>query len=149
MKLTALTLRAIAHNLIATDGPLEFDNLFMGVYTAIADHGQDTVLADITEGTDDLGLRYPITTGDGPLLANDGLWYVECTPATFELGAGQPNQVVLGFFLVDAEAEGNLLGWEPLPAPMAFSNQYQRLDVVLRLAADPDGRWSASISYGG
>lgn len=149
MKFTEQTMQDIANSLLVVDGAFDSAATWLGVFTAISQHGQDTVLADLTEGTGGLAARQQISGLGGPYRMADGRWYLESEAQVFRVADDTEPQIVLGWFLVDDDAGGQLLAWEFLPQPVPLNDQFDNLTIVIRYTIDPDGRWNSAVTYDG
>lgn len=144
MKQAAATLKAWLEKAIAATGPFDPAALFIGVYTAITDNGQDTVQADVTEGTGALATRVAVTPWSAVYKLADGRWCADGPLCTFSPASAAEAQTVAGWFLNSAAAAGTLKAFEPLPSARPLPDENADLKIIPRLTIDPDGRFSVT-----
>lgn len=149
MKQTGAILKAWLQRVIATGGPYDPAALFAGVYQSITEHGEDTVLADLVEGTGDVATRVALTPWGSVYKLDDGRWAVDAIPATFVPNDSTEAQIVRGSFLATAGTAGTLKAWDDLPTPANLADENSHVTIVWRLTIDPDGRFAANIVWDG
>lgn len=134
---------------IAEDGPYDPATIFMGVYTAIADHGPATVLADLTQGTGALATRVAVASWSAPYKMVDGRWAVDGPPCRFSPASAAEAQTVVGWFVASLATLGVLKCFAAVVPPISLPNETWDMVVVFRLTIDPAGRFSAEIVWNG
>lgn len=142
MKQTGAVLKATLEKAIAAGAPYDPAALFLGVYTAIVDNGQDTDMTDVTEGTGDLATRVAVTPWSAVYKLSDGRWCADGPLCTFSPASAAEAQVIVGWFMNSAAAAGTLKSWEPLPSARSLIDENSDLKIIPRLTIDPDGRFS-------
>lgn len=149
IKQTDAVLKAWLERAIATGGPYDPAALFMGVFTAIDDHGVNTVIGDLTEGTGDLATRVAVTPWGASHKLSDGRWAADGPPCSFTPADDTESQLVTGWFLASASTAGTLKAWATIAEGVSLANEFRTLTVIPRICVDPSGRWSAEVVYDG
>ena len=149
MQIVQLMLDGVMDAIIAEDAILDPAAVFVGVATAITPQGLATLLADLTEPNATAFPRQPVTAWSDPYNLNDGRRVVDGPLMHFTPDSTDHGATLVAWFLADAVTAGNLLAFGliepniPLPGPGSVWS------IVPRVTVDPDGRWSAEITYNG
>lgn len=149
LKLTSDVLQAILLAITDTGGPLDPAATFLGVYTAIDDQGQDTLLADVVQATGAMAVRQALTTWSTPSRMADGRWVCDSPAYEFRPASSAESQVLTGSFLATLATLGALKGYEDFPGPVALPDEDHSVSLVVRAAVDPTGRWGTQIVWNG
>lgn len=149
LKQTDATLAAWLAKAIATGGPYDPAATFLGVATAIVDKGALTQQSDITEPTGAMATRLAVTSWGTPHKLNDGRWVVDAAPMTFQPADETEHAILVGFFLNSAATAGTLKCFNFFPSAIELIDHTRTLSIVMRLAIDPKGNYSAEVVYNG
>lgn len=149
VQMTQAQMAAILAALIAEDGPFDPAAVWVGVAVSVVNHGQQTVLADITQASTSVAVRQPITTWSTPYIEQDGRHVVQSTTKIFRPASDADATTVGIWYLASALTAGNLLGFGQMDAPKPLPDENYAVSVVVRLVVDPLGRWDATIVWNG
>lgn len=149
MTLTDAQMRAMLTALTATGGPFDPAATYLGVATAIADHGSATVQADVTAPPGAAATRGVLASFDGPFKLSDGRWVMEAPSQNFGIASSADACILANWFLNSAAAAGTLKGFGSIFPTVSLVDQYSEFQFVFRLVVDPQGRWDASVQWNG
>lgn len=140
---------AILAKLIAATGPLDPAALFMGVFTAVVDHGLDTVIADLTVPTGAPGTRQAVTPWGAPYNLLTGAYVVDGPALVFRPASSAEACTVVGWYLSNAAVAGNLLRFGLLTEPVVLTDELDALTLIFRAIVDPAGQWDGLVEIDG
>jgi hypothetical protein len=135
--------------ILATGGIYDPVTCFVGLYTAVTGHGENTVLADLTQATGAMATRQEVTTWTTPYLLADGSWVADSPTMEFRPADGTEAQTVQGLFIASLIAAGVLKAYWPFPAPVELLDHDHAVSVIIRVRVDPRGQSDANIVFGG
>lgn len=149
LKQTDAVLLAWLSKAIAATGPYDPASTFLGVGTAVEDHGVNTVLADITEGAGALATRVAMTAWGAPYKLADGRWAVDGPPAHFRPADVTEQQTVAVMFYASAAVAGTLKAFNDVVPSVSLLDENYAVTIYPRLTIDPAGNFSAEVVIDG
>lgn len=149
MQLCDNALQGILAGITETGNIFDPAATYVGVATALTDNGQLTTMTDVTEGTGDLATRQAVTAWGSPYKLVDGRWAVDGPLMSFRVADNTEAQTITNWFLASASTAGTLRGFGLISPPANLPDEFAEWSIVLRLTVDPDGRWSAEITFNG
>ena len=149
MQLTAAQRDAVLADMIAAGKAFDPVAVFVGVYTAIADHGLNTVIGDLTPPPTSVAVRQAITAWSAVHELLNGCAVVDGPAMSFSPASSADATVVTGWYLASAISAGTLLGYGYFPSPVALPDQFSQAGIVVRLTLDPNGQWDANVYFDG
>jgi uncharacterized protein YwbE len=149
LQMTETIATEILAAMTATGGPFDPADVWLGLFTAIVDHGKDTLIGDLTQATGAVATRVAQTPWGAPYRLTDGRVARDNVLSTFSPASAAEAQVVIGYFLADDAAAGTLLAWDLFPEPVPLVDALSQVSVLLRLTVDRAGRWSESAIIDG
>lgn len=149
LKQTDTVLKAWLTRATSTGGPYDPAATFLGVATAVDDHGADTVIGDVTEAGGDLSDRIAVTPWGTPHKLADGRWAVDGPLAIFRPADDTEAATITFWFLATLVAAGVLKAWAPVSPPVYLIDENSTISILPRITIDPEGRFSAEIVVNG
>lgn len=149
MQLTQATLEQALNDLIATGKAFDPAATFLVPFTAIADSGLTTVLADVTLAPGTLATPVAVTAWGAQYGLIGGQQVVDGPPTVWAPASDADDCVVIGFAWVNSATPTVLLAYEYLETPVNLVYPNTSDTFVPRLTLDPAGQWSASINWDG
>jgi hypothetical protein len=146
--LTRLGADGILAEMIETGGTFDPAATWVGIGSALANNGVNTVTANITEDTTNYP-RQAITTWGTPYVLADGSAVVDSTIKIFVPPDNVHPTIVVVTGLFSALTAGNLLKFDAVYPPISLSTTLDHWNLVVRLRVDPAGQWDVSVSWNG
>lgn len=141
---------AILAALIGAAAPYDPAGCWLGLFKSIVDKGVNTLLTDLTMPATSLAVRQPITTYGTAYVLSNGCAVIDGPLMNFRPASGADADTVLGWYLADALAAGNLLQFGYLSqGAVHLADNTQSVSAVFRLTVDPSGQWDASVTFNG
>lgn len=149
MKQTDAVLQAWLDRATAVGGPYDPAALFLGVATAVNDMGASTVQADVTEGGGALATRVAVTPWSAAYKMADGRWVKDGPPCSFTPASAAEAATITHWFLNSAAAAGTLKAFGQIGEGVNLPDENHTWTIVPRLTIDPNGRFSAEVTWNG
>jgi len=149
VQITKAARDAMFLNIKAAAGAWDPADTFIGIATAIASSGLDTLLADVTEPAGTVGDRVVLAAFGAPYTLINGDRVADTDAIEFRPASSADACVVVGYYLTDDLAAGILKGFEYFAAPIALPDENAAVTIVFRLTLSPAGTWSASVVIDG
>lgn len=146
---TDALLEGMLADTVAAGKTLDPAGVFVGLYIAgpTPSPPVDVTAFTLPDATDAPAVA--VTTWSDPYLLLDGRWAIQSPSIVFRLPDDTNAFTATGWYLADALTAGNVLGWEPIPGGVGLPDEFHEVTLVVRIALDKAGNWSASVVIDG
>lgn len=149
MQLTAAARDAILLNMTETGNEFDPVTCFVGVGTAIVNKGTATLLVDITQATGALATRQEVTDWSDLYVLTDGRAVVNGPLMTFAPASSAQGQTINCWFIASLATLGTLKAFGLIQPAVTLPDEFSSWSIVLRITVDPNGEWSAEVTFNG
>ena len=149
MQATQATLAGILTDATATAAIFDPVTTFVGVFTAIVDHGLNTTLANLTLPAGASATNVEVTTWGAVYYLDDGSPVRDAPVAEFHQTGADPTVTIIGWFLGDANPATLLKAYGLLPAPVILAPGGTQLNIVARLTLPQATNLGVEVVYDG
>jgi len=149
MQLTRTSIDLILANITAAAAVFTDADTFLGLFTEIADQGLDTTLADVTLPPGGLATAIDIGTWGTAYRLVNGQPVRDADPVEFRPASSAEATIVTGWYIADAAAAGNLLGFGYFADAISLPDEFAAVTVILRLTVPNVTAWDVTMSYNG
>lgn len=149
MQIVQASLDAALGDIIATGKAFDPVTTFVGVGVGIADHGINTVLSDITQATGAMATAKEVTSWSDIMHLDNGCSCVDGPLMTFSPASSSEAQTLSVWFLADAATPTVLKAYGLIQPSVPLPDEFASWNIVLRLCLDPNGQWSAEVTFNG
>lgn len=149
MQLTQSQLDAALGDMIATGGSFDPAATFLGVGTALVDHGINTLMADVTKATGAMANALAVTAWSDIMHLGNGCSAVDGPLMSFSPASSSEAQTLTVWYLGNLAVSTTLYAYAPINPAVPLPDEFASWNIVLRLCLDPNGQWSAEVTFNG
>jgi hypothetical protein len=149
MQIVTPSLLAALGDIIATGATFDPAATYLGLATAITNHGITTDMTDVTPPSGALATRKLLAAFTAAYDLENGCVVADANLLTWATASSGDATTIANWYLADALTAGNLLGFGPVTPPAVVPYPGGRFSMVFRITLDPRGQWDASVYWNG